>query len=360
MITSCIIRVLWCIGALLLLEGVGHAGPKDLKTNYRVIVGLAGGSSVGGIHDSGGVTSLSFVDAVSDGLLTAGGDPARPADGSGTVGGTGGGGLKYWQFDNVTLRITPSSGGGTRTVVTTVIVPQKPANQTGAPPVQQAKTNSLGTKIGKNTTGMQVGGGQLETVDGGPSIIPGRDIRYTRWSNPKPPLFNINVNIDLSPGGSTFMPGVRFNGATFDPAVTTLAPSLIPTATAVLLGITPQGTDTLDYATESALYIDGFLNTIPDPLNLLTLSFGYADVTLPAVQGAIDNFQVAVLINPETDALVLGADGLIPEGYGGWFDNAASTFNLERIPEPPVLGIMAAALAWLGLLRLHRSGLRAG
>ena len=358
MITSYIVRGLCGIGALLLTGSIGHAGPKDLRTNYRVVVGLAGGSSVGGIDDSGGVTSLSFVDATSDGLLNAAGDPARPPDGSGTVGGTGGGGLKYWQFDNVTLRITPSGGGGTRTVVTTVIVPQKPANQTGAPPVQQAKTNSLGTKIGKNTTGMQIGGGRLETVDGGPSIIPGRDIRYTRWSNPKPPLFNINVNIDLLPGGSTFMPGVKFNGVTLDPAITTLAPSLIPAATAASLGITPQGTDTLDYATESALFTDGFLDTIPDPLNLLTLSFGYADITLPAVQGPIENFQVAVLINTETNALVLGADGLIPEGYGGWFDNDTSTFNLERVPEPPVLGIMGAALILLVRQRRRRSGPR--
>src|SRR5262245_45797895 len=90
------------IGAIVFWQFAAQswAGPQDLSTNFPVTIEV-GGFKGGGIADSGGTTTISFVDAQAAGLVDQNGDPTKTPDGTGSAGGAGGGGYRYNQFNNV-------------------------------------------------------------------------------------------------------------------------------------------------------------------------------------------------------------------------------------------------------------------
>lgn len=342
------------------LGGIATAGPKDLKTNYYVKIQLVNGQNVSApvtaVDDTGGTTSLSFVDATSDGLLNAAGDPTRPPDSIVTIGGTGGGSVKAFVFNDVQIKVAPTLYGGkrshgeSRTVMTTVVVPEKPADQPSneTDPAkraadQQRKTSSLTTKIGKNTAGLKFGNGRLMSIDDGAILHGLPDNRYTTWSDPQPQRV---FPLKWGGGGSLEMEGVLLNRTYFDPRVGTGSASVVPSAVAAELGISPIGRETLSSETQSSLFYAGLIDTLPG--TPLTLSFGLVSVTLPSTTGPFSVGTIEVLINPESDQLYLGANGLVPEYYGGWFDADSSTFNLAPVPEPSSLLLLGSGFLGLG------------
>lgn len=342
----------------ILFGGTLRAGPKDQSSKFPVGIEV-GGHKTGGIHDSGGVTTLSFDDAKKAGLIDDKGDPTRKPDGSGERG-TGASFVKYNFFNNVKINVTPAKADGTRNgdtreVETTVYVPKKPADQDGPTDADKMKkTNSVTNKLGANVVGSTIGGGKLEIVDT-PTGDPLKDARSTKWSNASPPgpipadhTFALVV-IPRFDTHAFAMPGVSFNSVVLDPEITTLPVTMIPGSIASLVGLKPVGMFTLDFEEQSSLFVEGFLGTPPGN-GPLSLPFGYLDIALPAADGSFEVRGVAALINSESDRLLLGGNGLVPDGYAGWLDSDTSRFNLRAVPEPSSLvlaltGIAAMAIA---------------
>ena len=361
---SRLVRIIALVTLAIGLQAIAMAGPRDLRTNYYVKIQVVNGTSisapVNAVDDTGGTTSLSFTDATAYGLLDAAGDPTRTPDDVRAIGGTGGGSVRAYVFNDVKLQITPATFGGkrtngdARTVTTTVVVPEKPANQPSTETDlarrtadQQRKTASLITKIGKNTAGLKFGTGRLMTLDDGPALPTFPNNRYTTWSDPKP---KVVLPVNFGSAGQIFMPGVSMNGTLFDPRVGTGSASIIPSNIAAELGVSLMGSQTLSFETQSSLFYDGLINTLPGiPL---TLQYGMVTVTLPSTEGPFSMGSIEVLINPQSDQLYLGANGIVPQYYGGWFDNGTSTYNLASIPEPGTLLLLASGfLSLTGFLR---------
>ncbi len=348
--------------AIFALLGIAFAqsawsGPEDQGTKYPVGIEI-GGLTGGGIVDSGGTTSLSFEDAKKAGLLDANGDPVNPPDGSVNIGGTGGGSVKAHKFKNVTIKVTPRNADGTpsgdqREVKVTVYVPKKPADQAGADDAaKEKKTNSLITKLGSNVAGATVGGGQIKLVDKATSN-PLQNERSTGWTNAAPaapapvPQKKIPVvpddNFEDDTIKQVFLPGVLLNGTAVNANLTTLPTTLIPQGLAQTIGLVSVGSYQLDDASLGALFTEGYIDAVPG--DTFFLQFGYIDLALPAFDGPSSLNHVAAMINPFSDTVLIGANGLVPANMEGWLDNSSGTFNL--IPEPNSLAlIVAATLAW--------------
>ena len=138
-----------------------------------------------------------------------------------------------------------------------------------------------------------------------------------------------------------------------------LPATLIPQSLAQQLGLFagPLGTELIGGDMQEALFTEGYLgapNHFPDdgPLGFAT---AHLTVMLPALDGLFEIDSVKVFINPYSDRILLGVNGLVPSDYAGWSNNDTNTFNLSAaaVPEPSsllILGLLTGA----GLLRRNR------
>ncbi len=338
------------------------AGPEDQGSRYpvRIAIGGAGGLLVGGIVDSGGTTSLSYEDAIDAGLLDTNGDPVSPPDGSRSIGGTGGGSVAAHQFNNVTIKVTPlnangTANGDTREVKVTVVVPKKPADQTGADDAAKTKkTSSLTTKLGANVAGATLGGGQIRLTDKATNN-PAKNDRSTGWTNaapgeaPSAPQIQIPL-VPKDPVDNDIkrsqIPGINLNGFLVTADITSLPTTLIPQSMISLLGLIPVGTFVLDDIAIASLFAEGYIDAMPG--DTLALQYGFIDLSLPALTGPFEILHVAAMINPFSDDILIGANGLVPANWDGWLDNSAHLFNLAAsatVPEPGTLVLLLAVAA---------------
>jgi hypothetical protein len=343
----CIGSVTTLLTILLWVATISWAGPGDLGTDYEVQIKI-GDFTAGAKADSGGTTSLSFADAKAAGLLDADGNPTQPATPSEV--GKGPVTIRTHTFSSVSIAVTGKNASGTatgstQTVTASLVVPQKPANQTGTPAEQTAKTNSLTNKIGKNVVGQVVNGMKLALIDT-PTTTPGKNDRGTEWKTASLPAHVIPVTIgSLDPGTPVLISSARLDFLSTDAFLSTLGTTLIPAPVAFSIGLTPVGTFLLDADTQAALFTEGFVSTLPS--TPLSLSFGFLDVALPAMDGPFEVTGVAALINPQFDTVVLGGNALIPTSFESFLDNTSSTFALQAVSEPATWVLLSVGLGGL-------------
>ncbi len=326
------------------------AGPEDQGTKYPVGVAI-GDKEASGIVDSGGTTTLSFEDAKKLGLLDENGDPKNPADGSVTLGGTGGGSVKCHVFNKVKIKVQPKNADGTnngpaREVEVKVYVPKKASEQEGADDAAKAKkTNSVVTKVGANVAGATIDGHKLvlndkETND------PKKNERSTGWVQVQqqapqqaPVQQDDNYEDEIVEETSFALP-VHLNGQPVHARMIASPVSSISQQLAMNLGIVPVGQAELDFANHSALFIGGLTDAVPDTDQHPMFPYGHAFVQINTVFGPpIQNQPVAFFILPPSfmpnqSAVVLGGNAYIPENHSGWLDNDTCLFNLMPLIVP--------------------------
>ncbi|MCW5774913.1 MAG: hypothetical protein KIS87_00505 [Phycisphaeraceae bacterium] len=326
------------------------AGPEDQGTKYPVGVTI-GDTEVSGIVDSGGTTTLSYEDAKKLGLLDENGDPKKPADGSVSLGGTGGGSVKCHVFNKVKIKVQPKNADGTnngpaREIEVKVFVPKKPSEQEGDNDAAKArKTNSVVTKVGANVAGATIDGHKLvlndkETAD------PKKNERSTGWvqlnhqpQQQAPVQLDDNYEDEIIEETSFALPA-HLNGQPVMARMIASPVSCISQQLAMALGIVPVGQAELDFANHSALFTGGLTDMVPDAHQSVVCNYGHAFVEIMTVFGPpIHNQPVAFFILPpsflpDQNAVVLGGNAYIPENHSGWLDNDTGLFNLMPLIVP--------------------------
>ncbi len=323
--------------ALALSAGLAHAGPDDIGTKYPVGVEV-GGQTFSGILDSGGLTSLSFEDAKKAGLLDANGDPVNPPDGSTNVGGTGGGSVKCHVF-KTKIKVQPKNADGTnngpaKEIEVKVVVPKKPADQTGDTDAEkQKKTDSMKTKVGANIAGATIDGKKLGMKDE-PTNDPSKNKRSTEWinANIQAPV-QVPVQQDDNFEDLIFKnyrsQTVLINGHPATALLTTNPCTMIPMPLAQQWGLPIEGQSLLDPSISLPMYCDSFFDIFVDVP--LTLPHTHTMVTLFTIHGQpIPLAPGRTFINPDPAfaSVILGCNTITPEGCTSWFDHETRTLNI--------------------------------
>ncbi len=326
------------VGAMLIAGSI-LAGPGD-KTSLDWAVVTIGGVSRGAVVDSGGFTSVSYVDAIAMGLLDSTGNPKTTPTGTETVNGV------TCDAFSVPLGYKPATAlnghvkgnGDTNTTTTTVYVPQKGADN----------KDSIPTKLGRDIVGVEINGKRLVPWDfGADPAGSGKNIRGSKYASAAP--LPSDIVFPLQTG--SILTGVVVNGVTVSADLTFLPTTMLSPAFAQEIGFTATDTLTLPSDLQQSLFTDGYIS---EPLGTsVTLASGFLDFVLPSTAGSYTVDEVAVAVNPElgTD-LVLGSDALIPPDHGGYIDN--DSFRIvSDVPEPSSLLLVAISLAGI-LWRIHR------
>ncbi|MCG3123227.1 MAG: hypothetical protein GIKADHBN_01637 [Phycisphaerales bacterium] len=299
------------------------AGPADISTNYPVELEV-GGKKVSGIVDSGGLTTLSFEDAKAAGLLDDNGDPVNPADGSVTLGGTGGGTVKCHRFNDVTVKVQPKNADGTnngpaREIKVTVVVPKKPAEQEGANDAEKTKkTNSVSTKAGRNIVGATIDGHKLDLTDKETEDAK-KNERSTGWQavgtaagGAAVPVEEDKNETDNSETPSRIM-GADFNGMPLSPFYSGAPMSIIPEWMAIQLGAIPLGPAQIGMQAQQTLFSEGLWPYLPQESMQLP---SYAiNVVLHSTNAGpvLNDAPVVFLAAPFIQQPVLGSNALVPQ-----------------------------------------------
>jgi hypothetical protein len=312
-----------------------------------------GGVTKGAVVDSGGFTSVSYVDAVAMGLLDASGNPVGTPTGTKTVNG-----VECNTF-SVSMGYNPakaspsgtlSKNGDPVTTTTDVIVPKKAADQSGTAAEKAAKRDSIPTKLGRDIVGVEITGKRLVPWDFG--LDPGgsgKDIRGSKYAGAPLPS-DILFLVESGP----ILADVLMNGISTSAGITFLPPTMVSPGLAQVIGFTATDTFTPDLTLQQSLFADGFINDLSG--TAISLASGFADLVLPSTNGPYAVGQVAVVVDPElTMDAVLGSDALIPPFHGGYLDS--DSFHLvSDAPEPSTLSLLAAAL--VGILWRARHSIR--
>lgn len=325
-------------------------GPMDQSTWYYVNLGVTNPGNASQQYDCGkvkldcgGVTSLSAADAQAAGLLKADGTNAVPHSGTVNLNGTGGGKVKCYKFDNVTISVTPLTDGGQnngtpQTVTVTVVVPVPEGEQPGATPRERSRQRrSVKTKAGKNVAGATFGGNKkLDLVDEATND-PRKNKRSTRWVQASFTAGDPSVTI-LGGGfdGHGFyfpptMPRAAVGSLVTEVAITGHPLTMIPMAWLEAANVRLTGSMALDLETQADLFVEGHLENLGE--HDLVVESGVVSITLFTTAGTFHTVEVAIIVHPEPEAhrIVLGINAIVPEQYAAVLEPDADALFLAPL-----------------------------
>lgn len=329
-----------------LVLGVGSAwvvaGPQDISTNYPVGIKI-GDTEVSGIADTGGTTTISFEDAKKLGILDANGDPVNKPDGTTSIGGTGGASVKCHRYDKMKIKVQPKNADGTnngaaKEIECTVLIPKKPAEQTGADDAEkERKTKSVTNKLGKNVTGANIDGSKLDEVDK-KTKDPKKNERGTRWVD-YPAVedraevpFNEDENLQDDVEMPCSTPTAILNGHPMPVLVSTAPCSVVSQQTAMQLGATPAGMEMMSVTTQQLLFTEGLWPTLPQdgpiPVQVVLIN-----VVLPTLEGSpiMNSGPALFYMTPFPSQTLVGGNALIPEDWAATFNSDTGTIQFTHL-----------------------------
>jgi hypothetical protein len=332
--------------------GTVWAGPGDHNSlNWALLT--IGGVSKGAIVDSGGFTSISYVDAIAMGILNSDGSPKitpNPPTANDNINGVA------CNVFTVSTSFKPatndgaghlSANGTSETSNLTFKVPKSSDPNRGRVP----------TKLGRDVVGVAFNGRRLVPWDFGGALTSNGNVvnlRGSKWADAGPPL-PADIQFPLSQLEPPGIAGVSVNGVSTFADLSFLPTTMISPVFAQSIGFISSSLFTPDSDLANSLFADGYVS---DP-TAISFESGFADIVIPSLTGPYKIAEVAVDVNPElTVPVVLGGDALLPTYKGGYL--TSTEYIITSIPEPCTLLLSAIAVCLVvGPLRSRRANVRA-